>query len=67
MTAVVAPWSLSPWIAYNTGRFDQPVYMTTALGLTLVDGNCPAVYSGTRLGSWEVLCACPLPRPTTRP
>ena len=36
--------------------------MTTAFGLTLVDWNCPATYSGTRLGSWEVLCAHPLPQ-----
>jgi hypothetical protein len=62
VAAAVAVAVVAPWLAYNATRFDEPVLMTSAFGLTLVDANCNGTYDGARLGSWSVLCSLPQPR-----
>jgi hypothetical protein len=61
--AVVAALAVvAPWVVYNTQRFSEPVVMTTAFGLTLVDSNCTPTYRGPYLGSWGILCSAPNPK-----
>jgi hypothetical protein len=52
---------LVPWIAYNHGRFDKPVYLSTNAGGTLADANCDEVYRGPHIGWWALSCIPDLP------
>jgi 4-amino-4-deoxy-L-arabinose transferase-like glycosyltransferase len=45
----------APWAAYNTGRFNHPVLVSTELGSTLATANCTKAYFGPRLG-WDGGC-----------
>ncbi|HEX4902328.1 MAG TPA: glycosyltransferase family 39 protein [Acidimicrobiales bacterium] len=53
-TAAVA--LLAPWVGWNLTRFDEPVVLSTNLGVTLAYTNCDAVYDGPLLGYWEFGC-----------
>ncbi len=61
MAAVLAPWSI-----YNATRFDKVVLLSTQLGPTLRDANCPATYYGARLGFVDADCQRDRP-PTLTP
>jgi 4-amino-4-deoxy-L-arabinose transferase-like glycosyltransferase len=52
---------LVPWVAYNFGRFDKPVYLSTGAGGTLADANCDEVYFGPHIGWWALSCIPDLP------
>ena len=39
-----------PWAAYNTARFEEPVFLRTELGVTLRIANTPTTYRGEKLG-----------------
>jgi hypothetical protein len=41
---------VTPWVAYNTARFDRLVTMSTNDGNTLLGANCPLTYWGFELG-----------------
>jgi 4-amino-4-deoxy-L-arabinose transferase-like glycosyltransferase len=45
-----------PWSAYNLGRYENPVLMSTNDGTTLLGANCPATYSGPAMGGWILTC-----------
>jgi hypothetical protein len=47
---------LVPWVAYNLGRFDKPVFLSTGAGGTLADANCDEVYFGEHIGWWAITC-----------
>lgn len=47
---------VGPWVMFNLSRFQEPVFLTTNDGTTLLGANCPDVYSGWALGGWEVTC-----------
>jgi Dolichyl-phosphate-mannose-protein mannosyltransferase len=47
---------LAPWVAFNLGRFERPVILTTNDGTTLRGANCDPTYEGRALGSWAVEC-----------
>ncbi|MGH9112984.1 MAG: glycosyltransferase family 39 protein [Acidimicrobiales bacterium] len=47
--------TVTPWVAYNLGRFDEPVLFTHDGG-TLLGANCDDTYSGSRLGFWNGYC-----------
>ena len=49
--AVIAPWSI-----YSSARFQDPVLLSTELGSTMVEANCPSVYFGARIGFADGLC-----------
>jgi 4-amino-4-deoxy-L-arabinose transferase-like glycosyltransferase len=51
MVVVLAPWSV-----YNATRFDKLELLSTQLGPTLRDANCPATYYGVRLGFVDAGC-----------
>ena len=48
---------ISPWVIRNQVRFDDPTFMSTQDGLTLLGANCPETYSGDVLGFWFINCA----------
>jgi hypothetical protein len=59
---VIAPWSL-----YSSARFRNPVFLSTELGSTMVQANCPATYSGALLGSANGQCQYASPNQRTGP
>jgi 4-amino-4-deoxy-L-arabinose transferase-like glycosyltransferase len=48
---VIAPWTIRNWTL-----FDRPILIATEAGETLAGSNCPDVYSGPKIGGWEVEC-----------
>jgi 4-amino-4-deoxy-L-arabinose transferase-like glycosyltransferase len=53
----VALLAISPWVAYNFSRFDQPVFLSHGDGGVLLGANCDDTYSGSRIGTWTLACA----------
>ncbi len=47
---------LTPWTAYNLGRFEKPVFISTNDGLTLIGANCDSQYFGPDPGLWGIEC-----------
>jgi len=56
MAGAVAAAVLAPWVGWNLTRFEEPVLLSTNLGVTLAYTNCDAVYDGPLLGYWEFGC-----------
>jgi len=53
----IAAMSCVPWVAYNSHRFEKPVYLSTNLGITLAGANCHlAYYDGRYLGYDDMGC-----------
>jgi hypothetical protein len=46
-------------MAYNAGRFDKLVMISTNDGLTLVGANCDRQYDGPDPGLWDIACLPP--------
>ncbi len=47
---------LTPWVAFNLGRFDHTVLLSENIGGTLATSNCDAVYYGRLMGYWDYQC-----------
>jgi hypothetical protein len=48
---------LTPWVAYNAGRFEHPVLISNGLGDLIASSNCPPTYNkGPLLGAWGFVC-----------
>jgi 4-amino-4-deoxy-L-arabinose transferase-like glycosyltransferase len=47
---------LGPWVGYNLARFEEPAFLSTGSGVTLVDTSCDDVYSGDFIGWWSFAC-----------
>jgi 4-amino-4-deoxy-L-arabinose transferase-like glycosyltransferase len=48
---------IAPWTAYNLGRFEEPVVLSTNGGGLLLIGNCPpTTYSGEWIGFYDTDC-----------
>ncbi len=45
---------VTPWVLPNIARFDEPVFMSTNDGLTLIGANSPQTYSGSAIGFWTL-------------
>jgi 4-amino-4-deoxy-L-arabinose transferase-like glycosyltransferase len=60
---VAAVLVISPWVIHNNGRFEEPVYLSTGLGNTLLAGNCPGTYEGELYGHYDIRCNYFLPVP----
>jgi 4-amino-4-deoxy-L-arabinose transferase-like glycosyltransferase len=54
--AVAALVLMGPWIGYNLVRFEEPAFLSTGSGVTLVDTSCDDVYSGPFIGWWSYVC-----------
>ncbi len=48
--------TLLPWMAYNTGRFEVFVPLSTNSNEVLFYANCDDVYSGSAIGFWSFAC-----------
>ncbi len=57
--AALAVVVLAPWTVYNVGRFDEPVWVSTNDGLTLIGANCDRQYDGPDPGLWDIACLPP--------
>ncbi len=53
---VIGAVLLAPWLAYNLGRFEEPVLMTTGTGAVLSAASCDAGFSGDFLGYQPPSC-----------
>lgn len=53
---------LTPWIAWNLSRFDEPTFLSTNDGITLAGGHCDEVYFDDP-GGWSLDCALAVPVP----
>lgn len=52
LVAVIVPWS-----AYNQGRFEHPVPLSSGAGLVLASSNCDLTYEGPLIGYWSFVCS----------
>lgn len=57
LAGTVAAAVVAPWVIRNQVRFDEPTWMSTNDGLTLLGANCPGSYSGPGKGFWILQCA----------
>jgi 4-amino-4-deoxy-L-arabinose transferase-like glycosyltransferase len=48
--------TIAPWVGYNLVRFEEPVYLSSNLELTLLSANCDDTYYGPFLGFWALRC-----------
>lgn len=56
VAALIPILAFAPWVAYNLGRFEEPVLLSTGAGQTLAAGNCDLTYSGRNLGFYDTNC-----------
>ena len=56
LAGLVGAVVLAPWMLYNAGRFDKPVFVSTNDGLTLLGANCDTQYDGPDPGLWDIAC-----------
>lgn len=49
--------TLAPWVAYNLGRFEEPVYISTNFGSAMAAANCDSTYYGDLIGYKDYDCA----------
>jgi hypothetical protein len=54
---------VTPWITFNSSRFDTFVAMSTNEGSTWLGANCPPTYSGPAMGGWILDCLLDLEPP----
>jgi hypothetical protein len=48
--------TIAPWVGYNLVRFEDPVFLSSNLELTLLSANCDDTYYGPFLGFWALRC-----------
>ena len=47
---------LAPWLAYNAGRFEERVLLSSSADSAFAGANCDATYAGPGLGGWTSDC-----------
>jgi hypothetical protein len=52
---------VAPWVGYNLSRFQDPVFISSGLGVTLASANCDTTYHGPFEGYWSYQCALAAP------
>ena len=57
LSGIVVIATISPWLAYNASRFDEPLTMSTNAGGTMAAANCDSTYYGSRIGYKDYACA----------
>ncbi len=48
---------VGPWVAFNHGRFEEPVLLSTGLGGTMLAGACDHTFEGERFGYFDNRCS----------
>jgi len=56
--------TLLPWVAYNAGRFERTVLLSTNDGTTLLGANCLQTYE-IDVGGWDIRCLDVVPNDDT--
>ena len=59
---VVAVAVVAPWVGYNLTRFEEPVFLSAGLDVTLAYSNCDPAFYGPNTGYFDFNCAA-FPRP----
>ena len=54
---VVALLVVAPWVGYNMSRFDNPVFISNGLAVTLAATQCDTAYYGSLKGLWDFRCS----------
>ncbi len=54
VSGALAVLVISPWVIPNLVRFDEPVFMSTNDGITLIGANSPQTYTGEAIGFWSL-------------
>lgn len=52
---------VAPWVGWNLVRFEDPTFLSTNDGLTLLGANCPTTYYTPAIGFWDLRCALDAP------
>jgi 4-amino-4-deoxy-L-arabinose transferase-like glycosyltransferase len=52
---------VGPWIVFNLTRFEDPTYLSTNDGQTLLGANCEGTYHGPATGLWLLACLREVP------
>ena len=47
---------LSPWVIHNANRFEEPVLISSNMGVGLLVGNCSSTFEGDRKGFFDMAC-----------
>lgn len=58
-TGAVVVAIVGPWVVWNLTRFEEPVFLATGYGVTLLSANCDLTYYGDDIGYWRMDCALP--------
>lgn len=53
---------VTPWVAFNLSRFEDPTLISTNDGLAIAAANCPGTYGGSLLGWGDVFPPCAVAR-----
>ena len=57
---------VGPWVGFNLSRFEDPTFLATNDGQTLLGANCPGTYHGPATGMWLLELPAPPPGRRTR-
>ena len=52
---------VGPWVVYNLVRFEDPTFLSTNDGQTLLGANCDPAYRGPAAGLWHLSCLGEVP------
>jgi 4-amino-4-deoxy-L-arabinose transferase-like glycosyltransferase len=66
IASVAAFAVVSPWLAFNVSRFDEPVLFSTNDGLTMCGANLEGTWYGHGTGLWSIECVDYPTRPGDR-
>ena len=64
---IVAGLVITPWVAYNRSRFEEPVYLTTNFGRTMAAAKCYGGTHGQFLGAQSYDCLRDIDRRKVKP
>jgi 4-amino-4-deoxy-L-arabinose transferase-like glycosyltransferase len=64
LTLAAAGLTLLPWVAFNLGRFEDPVLLTTNDGSALLGSYCEPSLRGANTGTWSLFCVLDAPNVT---
>jgi hypothetical protein len=48
---------VSPWVAYNFSRFEEPIFLSDGQDITMAVSNCDQAWHGEFRGFWYMPCA----------
>jgi 4-amino-4-deoxy-L-arabinose transferase-like glycosyltransferase len=63
VVAGIAGLVVAPWLVYNLARFDEPTFISTQDGLTLLGGSCDDAFAGPRMGLISLTPECRFENP----